>query len=126
MQLHHGDHIRVGGGELENRVIGEAIQALKDGAPRLIEYSMADPQRGDPGVCGGQLEVFVEPLMPKPLIVVIGAGHAGCEAALASARMGRKTALVTLKRDAVARMVVLLLGIFVTLCFAVLHSLHTA
>jgi tRNA uridine 5-carboxymethylaminomethyl modification enzyme len=37
-------------------------------------------------------------------IVVIGAGHAGCEAALAAARMGCAVTLVTLKRDAVARM----------------------
>lgn len=37
-------------------------------------------------------------------VLVVGAGHAGCEAALASARMGRRTALVTLKRAAVARM----------------------
>jgi len=36
--------------------------------------------------------------------VVIGAGHAGCEAALAAARMGCETALITLQRDAVARM----------------------
>ncbi len=37
-------------------------------------------------------------------VVVVGAGHAGCEAALASARMGCAVTLVTLKRDAVARM----------------------
>ena len=37
-------------------------------------------------------------------IVVIGAGHAGCEAALAAARMGRRTALLTLGRSTVARM----------------------
>jgi tRNA uridine 5-carboxymethylaminomethyl modification enzyme len=37
-------------------------------------------------------------------VVVIGAGHAGCEAALASARMGCETALVTLDAGAVARM----------------------
>ncbi len=37
-------------------------------------------------------------------IVVVGAGHAGCEAALAAARMGMKTALVTLSLDAVANM----------------------
>ena len=37
-------------------------------------------------------------------VLVIGAGHAGCEAALAAARMDCATAMVTLKRDAVARM----------------------
>ena len=30
-------------------------------SPRMLEYSMTDPSRGDPGVCGGQVEVFVEP-----------------------------------------------------------------
>jgi xanthine dehydrogenase accessory factor len=67
----------VGGGEMENRVIGEALQAIKDGKPRRLKYSMSDPHRGDPGVCGGQLEVFVEPIQPRPLLVVIGAGHVG-------------------------------------------------
>jgi tRNA uridine 5-carboxymethylaminomethyl modification enzyme len=37
-------------------------------------------------------------------VIVVGAGHAGCEAALAAARMGRATAVVTLSRATVARM----------------------
>ncbi len=37
-------------------------------------------------------------------IVIVGAGHAGCEAALAAARMGARTALLTMNLDAVARM----------------------
>jgi xanthine dehydrogenase accessory factor len=67
----------VGGGELENRVIKEAQQAIKDGQPRLLEYSMADPGRGDPGICGGQVEVYVEPVLPQSTLVVIGSGHVG-------------------------------------------------
>jgi xanthine dehydrogenase accessory factor len=67
----------VGGGELENRVIKAAMQSIKDGQAQTLEYSMADPSRGDPGVCGGQVEVFVEPILPAPTLVVIGAGHVG-------------------------------------------------
>src|SRR5437762_9597165 len=43
-------------------------------------------------------------LRGKYEVIVIGAGHAGCEAALASARMGRKTLLLTMNLDSVALM----------------------
>jgi len=67
----------VGGGELENRVIKAALESLSDGKSQTLAYTMADPSRGDPGVCGGTVEVFVEPILPPALIVVIGAGHVG-------------------------------------------------
>jgi xanthine dehydrogenase accessory factor len=67
----------VGGGDLENRVLKEAWLAMSDGESRLLSYTMADPSRGDPGVCGGTVEVFVEPILPPATIVVIGAGHVG-------------------------------------------------
>jgi xanthine dehydrogenase accessory factor len=67
----------VGGGELENRVRKAALEAINTGQPQKINYSMVDPARGDPGVCGGQVEVFVEPILPKEKIVVIGGGHVG-------------------------------------------------
>ena len=67
----------VGGGDLENHVIREALESIKDGRSRLLEYSLVDPARGDVGVCGGQVEVFVEPVLPAPTVVVIGGGHVG-------------------------------------------------
>ena len=67
----------IGGGQLESWVIAEARQVIAEGKPRLLSYNMVDPQRGDPGVCGGQLEIFVEPILPKPILVVIGSGHVG-------------------------------------------------
>src|SRR5215472_5000666 len=48
--------------------------------------------------------VSEQPLRGKYEVIVIGAGHAGCEAALASARMGRKTLLLTMNLDSVALM----------------------
>jgi xanthine dehydrogenase accessory factor len=67
----------VGGGELENRVRKEALDSLLDGQSRLLSYSMTDPARGDVGVCGGQVEVFVEPILPHQILVVVGGGHVG-------------------------------------------------
>jgi tRNA uridine 5-carboxymethylaminomethyl modification enzyme len=37
-------------------------------------------------------------------VIVVGGGHAGCEAAVASARMGLRTGLLTLKADLIAQM----------------------
>jgi tRNA uridine 5-carboxymethylaminomethyl modification enzyme len=37
-------------------------------------------------------------------VAVVGAGHAGCEAAMAAARMGLKTALITMNLDLIAQM----------------------
>jgi xanthine dehydrogenase accessory factor len=67
----------VGGGELESRVIRAALVSLTNGSTQTLSYTMADPSRGDPGVCGGTVEVFVEPILPPATIVVIGAGHVG-------------------------------------------------
>ncbi len=67
----------IGGGEMERRVIAEALQALSSGEPRLVHYNLSDPGQGDPGVCGGEMEVYVEPVLRKPTLVVVGAGHVG-------------------------------------------------
>ncbi len=67
----------VGGGEVESRVIKEALEAIGERTPRLLSYNMANPERGDPGVCGGQVEIYVEPVIPKPVLVVVGVGHVG-------------------------------------------------
>jgi len=83
----------VGGGELENRVIQEALDSLKDGNARLLEYSLADPARGDVGICGGQVEVFVEPILPAPMVVVIGGGHVGKAVAHLAKWLGFRVAI---------------------------------
>jgi xanthine dehydrogenase accessory factor len=67
----------IGGGELESRVIKAALDSIDDGHPRRLDFSMNDPGQGDPGVCGGQVEIYMEPIEPKPTLVVVGAGHVG-------------------------------------------------
>jgi xanthine dehydrogenase accessory factor len=67
----------VGGGQMESRVIHEAQQALQTGEPRTVSYTLVDPKAGDPGVCGGEVEIFVEPIKPNPTLLVIGGGHVG-------------------------------------------------
>lgn len=67
----------VGGGEMESRVITAAPALLKKGMPDILHYELSDPSRGDPGVCGGQVDIFMEPILPDPTVLVIGCGHVG-------------------------------------------------
>lgn len=67
----------VGGGEMEARVVAEALLALQDGRTRILPYSLVEPGRGDPGVCGGEVEIYLEPYAPPAILFVIGCGHVG-------------------------------------------------
>ena len=67
----------IGGGEMEARVVQEALACLADGQTRVVPYSLVDPERGDPGLCGGDVEVYLEPYAPQARLLVIGCGHVG-------------------------------------------------
>jgi len=67
----------VGGGAMESRVIAAAQEALRGGTTRLVSYELLEPDRGDPGVCGGEVQIYLEPYMPRHTVFIIGAGHIG-------------------------------------------------
>lgn len=67
----------IGGGEMEARSTGEALDALKVAKPRRLNYSLIDAAAGDPGICGGDVELFLEPHMPQTTLYVLGVGHVG-------------------------------------------------
>jgi xanthine dehydrogenase accessory factor len=67
----------IGGGEVESLIIQSAQEALCDGKSRLLHYNFDDPERGDPGVCGGEMDVFIEPIRPNATLLIFGMGHVG-------------------------------------------------
>lgn len=67
----------IGGGELESCAIEAGQKVIQDGQPRLETYSLAGPREEAVGVCGGEVEVFIEPILPPPTVFVIGCGHVG-------------------------------------------------
>ena len=51
----------VSGGCIEGAVVKEAIAAIADGKPRLLDFGVTDEQAWDVGLaCGGKVQVFVE------------------------------------------------------------------
>ena len=67
----------IGGGKVEALVTDDALDAMDSGTTRLTTYTLQEPLRGDPGVCGGTMTIALEPYMPPATLFVIGAGHVG-------------------------------------------------
>ena len=67
----------VGGGEMESLCISEAIRLIEKGTTTTLHYKLVNPELGDPGICGGEVEVYLEVIGKKPKIMIFGAGHVG-------------------------------------------------
>ena len=66
----------VGGGCVEAEVWNAAREVLETEKPRRLQFNLGQDAAYDNGlICGGQLEVFVEPVLPVPHAFIFGAGH---------------------------------------------------
>ena len=65
----------VGGGCAESTVRYEAAASIKDGTTRMITIDMTDEVLGVGMPCGGTMQVYIEPVLPKPKLLIIGHGR---------------------------------------------------
>jgi len=66
----------IGGGCVEAEVWNAAREAIQTEQPRRLTFNLGQDAAYDNGlICGGQLDVFVEPVMPIPHAFIFGAGH---------------------------------------------------
>ena len=81
----------IGGGAIEQKVL-EALRAARAGAPaRLIKHELGY----DLGMCcGGRMEVFIEPIEPRPRLFILGAGHVAQPTAEIAQRVGFQITVV--------------------------------
>jgi xanthine dehydrogenase accessory factor len=66
----------IGGGCYENDAAGKAREILSSHKAALVRYELSDTLAEENGlICGGRMEVFIEPLDPAPPVFLVGAGH---------------------------------------------------
>ncbi|MBZ5646688.1 MAG: XdhC/CoxI family protein [Acidobacteriia bacterium] len=66
----------IGGGCVEAEVWQAAREVMEQEKPRTLTFNLNNNPKYDSGlVCGGTLDVFVEPVMPVPQLYLFGAGH---------------------------------------------------
>src|SRR5262245_22425015 len=85
----------IGGGCYENDACLKARDAIGSGKPSLHHYELNDDFAQENGlVCGGQMDVHVDPLAPAPHLYIIGAGHVGWHLASAAAAVGFRMTVI--------------------------------
>src|SRR5271169_5488945 len=66
----------IGGGCVEAEVWQAAKEVMEKEKPRTLTFDLNQDPKFDTGlVCGGSLEVYVEPVVPRSVLYVVGAGH---------------------------------------------------
>jgi len=79
----------VGGGCVEADVWAAAKEVMQKESPRKLVFNLNNEASYDNGlICGGTVEIFVEPILPQPIVYLFGGGHVSMAVAKAAHAAG--------------------------------------
>jgi len=85
----------IGGGCVEAEVWAAAQDVLREERSRVMSFDLTDDSMAESGlICGGKLEIFIEPILPTPKLVIFGAGHISTQLSKIATVAGFKTTIV--------------------------------
>jgi xanthine dehydrogenase accessory factor len=85
----------IGGGCYENDAFWKAREAITTRRPALVHYELSDDFAQETGlICGGQMDVYIEPIEPSPELYIVGAGHVGFHLARVAHEVGFRVHVV--------------------------------
>jgi xanthine dehydrogenase accessory factor len=85
----------IGGGCYEHDAFWKAREAITTRRPALVHYELDDDFAQETGlICGGQMDVYIEPIEPSPELYVVGAGHVGFHLARLAHEVGFRVHVV--------------------------------
>jgi len=64
----------VGGSLLEAKVRTEAQNVIQEGKPKLLDFDLTGKDKNGM-ICGGKAKVYIEPIIPAPVLYIFGGGH---------------------------------------------------
>jgi len=72
----------VGGGCVEAEVWSVAQEVMREEKPRRLHFNLnANPEYDNGLICGGSLDIFIEPVLATPTAFILGGGHVGLHVA---------------------------------------------
>ena len=85
----------VGGGCVEAEVWNAAREVIETEKPKNMSFSLGQDAAYDEGlICGGQLNIFVEPVIPQPQAFIFGGGHVSKSLSRVASMAGFSTSII--------------------------------
>jgi xanthine dehydrogenase accessory factor len=86
----------IGGGDLEKKVIENALSVLKKQEAKVFKHDLLNQHDM---CCGGTVEIFIEPILKKKKLYIFGAGHTGQALAKFAVDFGFEVVLIDDRKD---------------------------
>jgi xanthine dehydrogenase accessory factor len=84
----------IGGGNVEQAVQEKALEVMKSGEPQMINLDLTGSGEEAWMICGGQLDVFLEPIVPAETLYLFGAGHLSQSTAAVAKMVGFRVVVI--------------------------------
>ncbi len=84
----------VGGGGVEQQVREKAIEVMNSGEPQIVHFDLSGKECVAQMICGGQMDVFLEPILPSETLYLCGAGHISQSTAAMGKMLGFRVVVI--------------------------------
>ena len=84
----------VGGGGVEHQIQKKAIEVMNSGESQIVHFDLSGRGREAAMICGGQMDVFLEPILSQETLYLFGAGHISQSTAAMAKMLGFQVVVI--------------------------------
>ena len=84
----------VGGGGVEHQIQKKAIEVMNSGESQIVHFDLSGRGREAAMICGGQMDVFLEPILSQETLYLFGAGHISQSTAATAKMLGFRVVVI--------------------------------
>jgi len=84
----------VGGGGVEHQIQKKAIEVMNSGESQIVHFDLSGRGREAAMICGGQMDVFLEPILSQETLYLFGAGHISQSTAAMAKMLGFRVVVI--------------------------------
>ena len=84
----------IGGGGTEHQIRRKVAEVMKSGEPQIVHFDLSGKEAALEMICGGQMDVFLEPVLPSATLYLFGAGHTSQSTAAMGKMLGFRVIVI--------------------------------